>query len=180
MNHFSLLKSMAACKGADWSITSKPCSLSSLHKNFDLNKSFIFLALACAQACAQAAGPLPPGPVSAVPHPLAGSWSWALPGQQCTETWTYRADGTREGLSGGEATKSNYQVSPQPSIAGFYRLTEIVTESNAKKDCSGDLHEVSSEPLTRFVQFSPDRKQLIVCREESLGACFGPIKRLPG
>ena len=158
---------------------SKPYSPSRLNRSYYLKKSFFFLALACAQACVKAAGPLPAVPAAAVPHPLAGSWSWSLPGQQCAETWKYRADGIRESSSGEEVTKSNYQVAPQPSITGFYRLTEIVTESNAKKDCSGDLHQVSAEPLTRFIQFSPDLKQLIVCRQESLKACFGPLQRSP-
>ena len=140
--------------------------------------SLLSLGLVCTHACAQAAGPTPPA--SAVPHPLVGSWSWSLPGQQCTETWKYHAEGTRESVSGNEITKSSHQVSSQPSITGFYRLTEVIIESNEKKDCSGDLHQVSGEPLTRFIQFSPNKKKLIVCREDSLNACFGPLTRLPG
>jgi hypothetical protein len=149
----------------------------------------ILAALLCSAAAAQAAGPTPTpapkspsnAPASATPHPLAGRWAWTLPGKSCAETLAYGAgtSGTRQGRSGDEVTQSHYDVSAMPSLLGFYRLTETVTESNAKPDCSGDLHEASGEPVTRFVQFSPKKDQLIVCKEESLQACFGPLKRAP-
>ncbi len=150
----------------------------------------ILAALLCSAAAAQAAGPAPtPVPKStaiasaaATQHPLAGRWAWTLPGKSCTETLAYSAgtSGTRQGSSGDEVTQSRYEVSAMPSLLGFYRLTETVTQSNAKPDCSGDLHEAASEPVTRYVQFSPKKDQLIVCKEESLQACFGPLKRSPG
>lgn len=147
----------------------------------------ILAALLCSVAAAQAAGPLPPKPPSNAPsaataqHPLAGRWAWTLAGKSCTETLAYSAgtNGTRQGSSGDEVTQSRYDVSAMPSLLGFYRLTETVTQSNAKPDCSGDLHDASGEPVTRFVQFSPKKDQLIVCKEESLQACFGPLKRVP-
>lgn len=144
----------------------------------------ILSALLCSTAAAQAAGPKSPLPAStatATPHPLAGRWAWSLPGKPCAETLAYSAgtSGTRQGSSGDEVTQSRYEVSAVPSLLGFYRLTETVTHANGKRDCSGDLHEAASEPVTRFVQFSPQKDQLIVCREESLQACFGPLKRAP-
>lgn len=148
----------------------------------------ILAALLCGAAAVQAAGPLPPKSTNAhlaapaaaaTTHPLAGRWSWTLPDKSCTETLTYSAGtkGTRQGSSGEEVTQSRYDISAMPSLLGFYRLTETVTQSNAKPDCSGDLHEAASEPVTRYVQFSPKKDQLIVCKEESLQACFGPLKR---
>jgi len=110
---------------------------------------------------------------------LLGNWSWTLAKNSCTETFQYSAGEMRKGVSGEEITQSRYSVSPKPSLLGFYRVSETVTQTNAKKDCSGDLHEVSGEPVTRFIQFSPDLKQIIVCREESLKACFGPLQRQP-
>lgn len=126
---------------------------------------------------AHAAKPLTPAVAS---HPLIASWSWTLPGKSCTEQLHYRANGTRLSSSGEETTKSRYEVTRIPSLLGFYRLSETVTDSNGKRDCSGDLHEAPGEPLTRYIQFSPKKDQFIVCREESLEACFGPFKRLPG
>lgn len=144
----------------------------------------ILAALLCSAAAAQAAGPKSPltaSTAAATPHPLAGRWAWTLPGKSCTETLAYGAGtgGTRQGSSGDEVTQSRYDVAALPSLLGFYRLTETVTESNVKPDCAGDLHEATGEPVIRFIQFSPKKDQLIVCKEESLQACFGPLKRAP-
>lgn len=141
-----------------------------------MRKIPLLAALLCGFASAHAAGPAPAAPAQ---HPLVGTWTWTLPGKQCTETWQYRAHGTRTSSSGDEVTQSRYEASPVPSLLGYYRLLETVTESNGKRDCSGDMHEVSDEPTTRYIQLSPKRDQLIVCKEESLKACFGPLKRKP-
>ena len=154
-----------------------------------MQKLSLLAALLCSLVSAQAAGPLPATssatssatatpPAASAQHPITGSWSWTLPGKPCTETWHYRANGTRQGSSGEEVTQSSYEVSPMPSLPGFYRVTETVTQANGKRDCSGDLHEGAGEPVTRFIQFSPKRDQFIVCKEESLKACFGPFKRM--
>lgn len=142
-----------------------------------MRKPFLLAALLCGFASAQATEPLSTAPIAASQHPIVGNWTWTLPGKSCIESLQYRADGSRTGRSGEEVTQSRYEISPVPSLLGFYRLVETVTESNNKRDCSGDLHEASSEPVTRFIQFSPKRDQLIVCKEEELKACFGPLKR---
>ncbi|MEC5212258.1 hypothetical protein RCH06_000792 [Polaromonas sp. CG_9.5] len=139
-----------------------------------MNKSIFSAILLGSLVSAQAA---PPAPQSPAKHPLIANWSWALPGKQCTETLRYLANGTRASTSGEEVAKSRYEVTPVPSLLGFYRVIEIVTETNGKADCAGDVHEVSGEPVTRFIQLSPKKDQLIVCKEESLKACFGPLKR---
>jgi len=133
----------------------------------------LFTALLCNLASAQTALPVQP-------HPLSGVWSWTLPGTSCSESLHYRTDGMRESRSGEEVTLSRYEVSALPGLTGFYRVTETVTESNAKADCAGDLHAAPGEAVIRFIQFSPRRDQLLVCREESLKACYGPLRRLPG
>jgi len=112
-------------------------------------------------------------------HPLVGTWSWTLPGKTCTETWQYRADGKRLGTSGEEVTQADYQVPAKPTTTGFYPVTETVTNSNGKRDCSGDLHADGDESVIRFIQFSPKQDQLIVCKAASLEACFGPLRRVP-
>ncbi|MDQ3059814.1 MAG: hypothetical protein M3R45_09845 [Pseudomonadota bacterium] len=140
-----------------------------------MQKLSFLAALLCGLTCAQAAGVSSPSPA---PQPLTGKWTWTLPGKACSETWHYRADGTRNTSSGEETLQSRYEVSALPSLLGFYRVTETITESNSKPDCSGDLHEADGQPVTRFIQFSPRHDQLIVCKEESLKACFGPLKRV--
>lgn len=129
----------------------------------------------CSLALAQAAEPLPsPG----LPHPLNGVWSWTLAGKQCAESLQYRANGAGTSTSGVEHTQSHYEVSPMPSLLGFYRIAETVTESNGQPDCSGDMHEVTNAPAVRFIQFSPRHDLLIVCKTEALKECFGPLKRM--
>ncbi|MBW8722719.1 MAG: hypothetical protein JF626_12905 [Polaromonas sp.] len=146
----------------------------------------VFAALFSSLATAQGLKPSPSiaAPASApaaapAAHPLVGTWSWTLPGKTCTETWQYRADGKRLGTSGEEVTQSDYQVPAKPTTTGFYPLTETVTNSNGKRDCSGDLHADGDESVIRFIQFSPKQDQFIVCKAASLEACFGPLKRVP-
>ena len=147
-----------------------------------MRKLSLLAALLGCFCAAQAAEPAPATQsataASPAQNPLAGSWSGKLPGKSCVETFHYRANGTRTVTSGDEVTQADYTIPPMPSLLGFYRLLETVTVANGKKDCSGDLHEASGEPVTRFIQFSPRQDQLIVCREESLKACFGPLKRV--
>lgn len=140
-----------------------------------MQKLSLLAALLCCLTCTQAAEASSPPPA---PHPLTGKWTWTLPGKACSETWHDRADGTRSASSGEATLQSRYEVSALPSLLGFYRVTETVTDSNGKPDCSDDLHEAPGEPVTRFIQFSPKHDRLIVCREESLKACFGPLKRV--
>lgn len=143
-----------------------------------LLKPFLSVPLLCCLLSAQAAAPQNAAPEALAQHPLTASWSWTLPGKQCTESLQYRASGSSTSVSGAEQTQSRYEISPMPSLLGFYRIAETVTESNGQPDCAGDVHEVTNEPVIRFVQFSPKRDQLIVCRTESLKECFGPLKRM--
>ena len=144
-----------------------------------MRKLFLLAALLCRFTAAQAAGPMATEPAPPSQHPLTGIWTWTLPGSSCTETWHYRANGTRTATSGEELALSDYEVPARPSLPGFYRVVETVTSANGKPDCAGDVHEVSSDPVTRYLQFSPRLDQLIVCKAESLQACFGPLKRVP-
>lgn len=140
-------------------------------------------ALLCGCAATKAPKPAPALPAAPGPHPIVGTWSWTLPGKSCAETWQYRANGTRQGTSGEEVTQGSYEIPRVPGLLGFYRLTETVTTSNGKRDCSGDLHESPeggvTQSVTHFIQFSPQKDQFIVCKAESLQACFGPLKRVP-
>ncbi len=121
------------------------------------------------------------GSASAQPaqvHPLIGKWGWAVSGKKCAETLTYRPDGTRAGSSGEEVTEAAFEVTPVPSLLGFYRLTETVKSTNGKPDCSGDLHAAGSESTVKFIQLNPQKDFFIVCKAESLKACYGPLQRM--
>ena len=141
-----------------------------------------FTALATAQTAAVPAA-----------HPLVGVWrfmvlvapaaaaSGAAPAAgkpvTCTETMDYRANHIRLGTSGAEITRATYDVSAQPSADGFYRLAQTILEANGLPDCAGDLHSKTDNTLVRFIQFSPQKNQFIVCQSASLAACFGPFRR---
>lgn len=144
-----------------------------------LRPSLLSIFLCCGLTQAQTASPAPAAPpTKATAHPLVGTWSWTLPGKTCTETWQYHADGRRLGTSGEEVTQGDYQVPLKPTTTGFYPVTETLTSSNGKRDCSGDLHVEGDESVIRFIQFSPKQDQFIVCKAASLEACFGPLKRV--
>ena len=148
-----------------------------------MQKTLFSILLLCSLTSAQAqsvpSGTASSADSSAAAPPLVGRWAWSLPGKSCSESLTYRADGTRSSTSSQEQTQSRYDISALPSLLGFYRLTETVTQSNDKPDCAGDLHPAGGEPVTRFVQFSPKYDQFIVCKQEELKACYGPLRRMP-
>ena len=122
----------------------------------------------------------PAGAHTAAAHLISGKWTWTLPAKACTETMHYRSDGKRLGTSGEEVTEAEFRITPLPSLLGFYRLDETLTVANGKPDCAGDLHVAGDAGSTRFIQFSPQKDQLIVCKTESLQACYGPLRRVPG
>ena len=154
------------------------------HRNHPVKKTYLYLlgALLCGLTQAQAAGQ-PATTDAAALHPIEGRWSWSLPGKSCSETWQFQADGSFSSKSGEEVLQGRYEISKIPSLLGFYLLTETITQSNGKPDCAGDRHAAASEgndkESTLYLQLSPKRDQLIACQQESLKACFGPLKRLP-
>ena len=131
--------------------------------------------------CAGAASSIAADPASAPTagtHPVTGKWIWKLHHNACMETLQFRADGSRAGTSGEESTEGQYQITPKPSLLGFYRLTETLMVANGQRDCSGDLHAAGEDRTTRYVQFSPKHDLLIICKTESLQACYGPLRRV--
>jgi hypothetical protein len=140
--------------------------------------SSLLLISALCTAAAQTIAADPAIAPAAGAHPITGKWIWKLHSNACTETLQFRGDGRRVGASGNEVTEGQYQITPKPSLLGFYRLSETLTVANGQRDCSGDLHAVDEGSLTRYVQFSPRHDLLIVCKTESLQACYGPLRRV--
>ncbi|MDO9404755.1 MAG: hypothetical protein Q7T87_12055 [Polaromonas sp.] len=133
------------------------------------------LTLGCCAAAAMAAGDVLP----AATHPVVGTWSWTLFDGKCTETRQYRANGTLLSTSGESVVEWTYAATPNAGEAGFYTLTERPVRENGKKDCYGDEVDETGDAQTRYVQFSPALDRLIVCKTESLQACYGPLVRVP-
>jgi hypothetical protein len=129
-----------------------------------------------ATACwLHAAGP----GAAALVHPIVGTWSWVTFGGSCVETWQFRPNRTVLGTSGEEVAEKTYEITAAPDAGGFYRLVETVVRQNDKKDCAGAVLDGPGEQSVRFIQFSPQRDKLLVCRTAALTACFGPLKRVP-
>jgi hypothetical protein len=112
-------------------------------------------------------------------QPLTGTWSWTLFNGTCTETLQYRADGVLLSTSGDAVTEWRYTASNAPDTQGFYKLDEISTRHNAKRDCSGDVVDEAGLDATKFIQLNPAKDRMIICRSASLQACYGPLQRLP-
>jgi len=112
-------------------------------------------------------------------HPILGTWTYAVPGTSCAETYRFRPDGTTFVTSGQEVSESAYTIAPKPSPRGFYKWSDTVTKDNGKPDCGGAVTTVGNQ-ATNFVRLHPSGELMVVCREESLDACFGPLKRVHG
>lgn len=112
-------------------------------------------------------------------HPLVGTWSIAIPGEDCTETYVVRADGTTIVTSAQEVVESEFEVTPEPVEGGFYRWSDTIVKGNGRKDCSGNVTEIGRKS-TFFLRFSPRADRFVICREPNLDACFGPFVRADG
>ena len=112
-------------------------------------------------------------------NPIIGTWSWTLFNGSCNETLQYRADGVLLSTSGDAVTEWRYAASSAADAQGFYKMLEISTRHNAKKDCSGDVVDEVGLDATKYIQLNPAKDLLIICKTPSLQACYGPLKRLP-
>ncbi len=123
-----------------------------------------------------------PAAVAASPyadHPLVGSWRFDVPNTGCHEVYRFRADGTSVVTSGAEIAESVYEVAQKPSSKGFYAWTDTIVKDNGKEDCSGQITSVGRK-VTNYIRFDRAAQRFVVCREESLDACFGPLRRMGG
>jgi hypothetical protein len=112
-------------------------------------------------------------------HPLVGVWQFALPDGSCTETYLIRADGTTTVQSGEEHSESTFEISARPSAKGFYKWTDRVVRSNGKPDCGGSKTPVGTQS-TLYVRMNPDSDVMILCADETLDRCIGPLVRMEG
>ena len=142
---------------------------------FRMRIVFSLLLLMAATAVARAEPPRP----TAKDHPIVGRWTVTIPEVSCSETYTFRPDGTSLVTSGEEIAESVFESSAKPSPSGFYKWTDRLVKDNGKKDCTGEVTEVG-QVVTNFVQFHPSGVAFILCAKESLDACIGPFMRAGG
>jgi len=108
---------------------------------------------------------------------LLGTWTWTRPGNNCTETHTYRADGSRSSTSGAERSDTRYEISTQPSAKGFWRLDVTTVKDYGGRDCSDTEDDETGLKWTVYLRFDQTGNRLIYCYEESLTNCYGPFTR---
>ncbi len=119
----------------------------------------------------------PKSPTNSV-NPILGAWTWTREANNCFETYTYHADGTEQVSSGEEKSDSVYQISSSPSPQGFYKLTDKVVKDYGGKDCADDASDSTGQESSVFVVFHPEGDMYLVCQNESMDNCFGPLKRI--
>jgi len=112
-------------------------------------------------------------------HPLVGRWTFTLPDGSCTETYHFRSDGTSVVTSGDEIAESVFDIAAKPDAHGFYKWTDELVKDNGKKDCAGEVTAIG-KVVTNYILFSPGGDQFIICAQQSLDACFGPLERAQG
>lgn len=110
-------------------------------------------------------------------HPLIGSWRLELPGTQCHEIYTVKANGTMSVTSAAQAAESEFQIDALPSVKGFYKWVDKITQDNGKPDCMGSLMQVGHVAIN-FVLLHPSGKAFVLCQQEDLSACLGPFMRV--
>jgi hypothetical protein len=119
------------------------------------------------------------GAVVASGHPILGTWKFDMPDGSCSEIYRFRSDGTTIVTSGEEVAESSYSIAASASKDGFYKWVDTIVKDNGKKDCTGEITK-PGKAITNFVQFDGSGELLIVCREETAKACFGPLRRVHG
>jgi hypothetical protein len=112
-------------------------------------------------------------------HPFLGTWAFVVPGTNCQETYYIRPNGTTLVTSGDEVIESVYEVDDEAGAKGFFKFTDQVVKGNGRKDCSGEVTPVGQK-TTNYLRFNPSGDVLIMCRDESMNACFGPMRRVKG
>jgi hypothetical protein len=116
-----------------------------------------------------------PAPSVRADHPVIGTWQIRVT-ESCVETDTFRTDGTTYGTSNEEVSSSRYEISDTPNERGIYVLVDTVVSTNGKPDCTG--HKMPIGDVARvYVKFSTTGNGMLICREETMRACFS-MKRV--
>ena len=110
-------------------------------------------------------------------HPIIGTWVYKQPDRVCVESYTYRADGTSYITSALEEAETVYEISDAPSALGFYKYSDRLIKDNGKPDCQNQITDNTGETTTRYLRFHPSGDKFLMCAQEDLSKCFGPLER---
>ena len=112
-------------------------------------------------------------------HPFVGTWKFAIPQLNCTETYTFRRDGTALVRSAGEVSETTYEIAAKPSARGFYKWDHTIVKTNGRKDCAGEVMEPGST-VSQYVFFHRSPDVFFICGDETGRNCIGPFVRQKG
>ncbi len=112
-------------------------------------------------------------------HPFVGTWKFAIPQLDCTETYTFRRDGTALVRSAGEVSETTYEIAAKPSARGFYKWDHTIVKTNGRKDCAGEVMEPGST-VSQYVFFHRSPDVFFICGDETGRNCIGPFVRQKG
>jgi len=129
------------------------------------------LPFAGAFLCACAAEP--PAPMET---PLIGKWVY-VGAKGCADTVTFRSDGTFSSTSGTEAHDGSYSVEGPPNVNAPFKVVRTIKSANGRPNCGGQVGASAGQTDTRYVAFSPQLNEMIVCSSPTTAQCFGPLKR---
>ncbi|MGH8608029.1 MAG: hypothetical protein ACREX9_11600 [Gammaproteobacteria bacterium] len=110
--------------------------------------------------------------------PIVGTWEWTKKENNCTETYTYRADGTSLVESGQEKNEDKYEISGKAEGSDRLRMKVTTVKDNGGKDCAGNDKDNTGQTAVVFVEFDSSYNEMIVCLDEKSFKCFGPLKRV--
>lgn len=138
----------------------------------NLLAAFLIGISACFNAFAQWAvhTPLPEN------HPLVGTWRIELPKLNCFEEYEIRADGTKSSMSGEERNESELAISGGPSLRGFYKWIDKITQSNGSPDCSGSKTKLGHVAVN-YIRLHPSGQRILLCTAEDMNSCYAEFFR---
>lgn len=108
-------------------------------------------------------------------HQIVGTWTHTLR-NECTELYTFRADGTNSVTSGEEISTGSYTISDQPNERGVYTMVDTIASNNGKPDCMGGTTPIG-DVATVYVKFSTTGNGVLVCYDLTMRSCYS-MKRV--
>jgi hypothetical protein len=108
---------------------------------------------------------------------LVGRWEWTNPEKKCRETMEFRSNGMVALYSGPSRFDGTYEISPDPSARGLYRLVMKTPKASEKrKDCSGSEEELP-EIESGYVWIDATKEMFMFCEEDNFSYCTAPLRR---
>ena len=111
-------------------------------------------------------------------HPILGAWNITTPSSSCVERGTYGTDGRYRATSGQEISVSEYSILSEPSENGFYKIVDVIVETNGLPDCAGNVTPVG-DIATNYLRFGDGNNDFMMCQEEKMRSCFVFAHRIP-